>query len=191
MSGRPLLSVIVPTVDGRETWLQKCLASYFATAPDDTQIIVIHNRATCGIAWNEGIAQAEGAYIHLTADDIEAHEGWWKAAISATDLGWLPAPRVLHSDGSLQSCGDADETDTGVECEIARIPFASREMFGCIGPMWERMYYGDNWFSHRGRKCGWPSRVVRDYLFTHHLAGEGRIDTLAEDGRAYFKAAKR
>lgn len=187
MSG-PLLTIVVPTVDGREQWLERCLASYFATTPDDTQILVYRNRATCGIAWNEGIAEAIGAYVHLTADDIEAHPGWWKPAISATDLGWLPAPRILNGDGSLQSCGDADEQPDGTECEIARIPFASRAQLACIGPMAEWQYYGDNWFSHRGRACGYPSIVVRDYLFTHHLAGEGRIDTLAADGERFFKA---
>ncbi len=181
----PLVSIVIPTIAQREHWLEKAILSYEMNRPEACEIIVVHDRPTCGIAWNEGIAESTGFYIHLTADDIEAHPGWWEAAIARVRGKALPAPRILHSDGSLQSCGDADEMPEGAECEIARIPFASRKQFEKIGPMWTPQYYGDNWFSHRGRECGWPSLVTRDYLFTHHLAGEGRLDTLSEDFRIY------
>jgi hypothetical protein len=130
-------------------------------------------------------------YIHLTADDIEPHEGWYEAAVETIKDGFLPAPRILNGDGSLQSCGDANETPNGTVVEIARIPFATKEQMACIGPIIDQMYFTDNWFSHRGRQCGWESVINRAYLFTHHLAPEGRIDTLYDDSRTYWKAVKR
>lgn len=187
---KPLISIVIPTIDGRERWLEKCLLSYQMNRPESSEILIVRNRRTCGIAWNIGLDHAEAPYIHLTADDIEAHPGWWEAAIKVVRRDQLPAPRILNPDGSLQSCGDANEMENGEECEIARIPFASREQFDAIGQMFTRQYYGDNWFSHRGRQLGWPSIICREYLFTHHLAGEGRIDTLAEDGAAFFRARR-
>lgn len=183
MSG-PLLTIVVPTVDGREHWLERCLASYFATTPEDTQILVYRNRATCGIAWNEGIAEAAGAYVHLTADDIEAHPGWWKPAISATDLGWLPAPRILNGDGSLQSCGDADEQPDGTECEIARIPFASRAQLAQIGPMLDIHYYcvpsDHRALTRDGFKHHWEMVEGEMILAFDHLTHEVRWEPLLD-----------
>lgn len=184
----PLVSIVIPTIAARAHWLEKTVSSYEMNRPEECEIIIVRDRKTCGIAWNQGIAASSGKYIHLTADDIEAHPGWWEAAIGVVRRDQLPAPRILNSDGSLQSCGDAHEMENGEECETARIPFASREQFDAIGPMFTRQYYGDNLFSHRGRQLGWPSIICREYLFTHHLAEESRIDTLAEDGEAFFRA---
>lgn len=69
-----MISVVIPTVAGREHSLERCLAAYRATA--DVELIVLADRQTCGVAWQEGIEQATGDYLHLSADDLEPHPGW-------------------------------------------------------------------------------------------------------------------
>lgn len=184
-----MISVIIPTITGREHWLERCTTAYERTLSSyPYELIVIKDRPACGIAWNEGISQANGEFIHLSADDLEPHDGWWLTAVFSASKGELPAARILNTDGTLQSCGtDHLEHDEGEEAFVARVPFASRDQFHRIGPMMNEQYMGDYWFSHRGRQVGYPSVVRRDYLFTHHYAQEGRIDTLAADVREYKK----
>lgn len=182
-----MISVIVPTITGREHWLERCLNAYRKTLLCiNHEIIVIKDRPACGIAWNEGIEQAKGTYIHLSADDLEPRSGWLGPAMASANNGELPSARILNTDGTLQSCGtDDQEHEEGEEAFVARIPFATREQFDRIGPMMNEHYMGDYWFSHRGRKVGLRSVVRREYCFFHHYAQEGRIDTLAEDVRVY------
>ena len=184
-----MISIVIPTISGREHWLARCTDAYVRTlGPFPYELIVLRDRASCGIAWNEGIEQAKGNYIHLTADDIEPCDGWVTPAVMAVKRGELPAARILNTDGTLQSCGtDHLEHPEGEEAFVARIPFATREQLDAIGPMMDEQYMGDYWFSHRGRQVGYRSVVRRDYCFFHHYAQEGRIDTLAADVAAYKK----
>jgi hypothetical protein len=185
-----LISVIIPTIRAREDagWLDRCLDAYENATHHEWRPVVVRDRPTCGIAWNEGIAQATGDLIHLTADDIEPLPWWDRAGIEIIEQDALPAARVLNTDGTLQSCGtDHLEHETGEEAFVARVPFASRDQFNRIGPMLERHYMGDYWFSHRGRQVGLKSVVHRGYAFVHHFAPEGRIDGLSADVRHYKK----
>lgn len=190
---RLLLTIVIPTISVRAEWLDRCVKAYRKTLRAEevlhrTQILVIKDRPSCGIAWNEGLAEAEGQYIQLSADDLEPLDGWLAPAIRSVERGELPAARILNSDGTLQSCGSDDQEHAeGEEAAVARIPFASREQFAAIGSMMEEQYMGDYWFSHRGRECGFPSKVVRDYSFVHHYAQEGRLDSLSQDIKRYRK----
>ena len=192
-----LLTVVIPTIKGREQWLEKCQESYRRTLQAEDvwhrcQILVIRDRPSCGIAWNEGIAQSEAQYIHLSADDIEPLDGWLLPAIRSVGRKELPAARILNSDGTLQSCGtNHREAREGTKAEVARIPFASSEQLRAIGPMMEDQYMGDYWFSHRGRQCGFPSKVVRDYAFIHHYAPEGRDEgRMVKDLESYQRLVR-
>jgi len=186
-----LLSIVMPTITARREIFARCYSRYRETLAQEevkhrTQFLILTDYATCGLAWNDGIAQAEGEYIHLTADDIEPLDGWLLPAIEAVKRGDLPAARILNPDGTLQSCGtDHREAPEGAVAEVARIPFASRAQLDAIGPMLEEHYMGDYWFSQRGRECGFHSRVVRNYAFIHHFAPEGRKRTLKRDIKAY------
>jgi GT2 family glycosyltransferase len=184
-----VISIVLPTLTARREvgWTDRCLNAYRETTKGvEIEFHVYIDRPACGIAWNEGIAEAKGDYIHLSADDITPLPGWWQPAIKSVKQGQLPSARILNSDGSLQSCGtDDQEHADGEEAFVARIPFASREQFQRIGPMMDEQYMGDYWFSHQGRAVGYPSIVVREYAFVHHYAQEGRIDTLAVDVIAY------
>lgn len=182
-----LITAIVPTIDGREHWLRKCVAAYEATTAS-LQLVVVDGMETCGDAWRIGCESAKGDYIHFGADDVEVHNGWWQAAAACCDRGFVPAPLILHSDGKVQSCGgswermEPDDSPT----EFTRGPFMSREQLKLIGPVPSLHYYSDNWFTWKAAEVGFPTRTCHGYLMTHHLASEGRHHNRTGDDHAEF-----
>lgn len=178
-----MISIVVPTIAGREEHLERCVRAYAATTPSH-QLIVVHDRATCGIAWQAGAELANSDYLHFSADDLEPLPGWWEAATARADQGLLPAPRITRPDATLESCGDwGVEMDDGVVPEMTRIPFMSRLQWGHIGPMIALHYYTDNWVSFKGRLYGIETAVTRDYAFVHHHATVGRGAGMTEEQR--------
>src|SRR4051812_13904481 len=156
----PMISVIVPTIAGREEYLNECKASY-AAHTEDYELIVLADRPTCGLAWVQGAEMARGDYLHFSADDLQPHSGWAEAAIEVTSRGFLPAPRIVNTDGSLQSCGGEEawerEQPTGARAGFSRIPFLSRDQWDGIRPLVRPVlgdlhYFSDNAISHAARK---------------------------------------
>jgi hypothetical protein len=185
-----MLSVICPTVTGREHWLEDAYLSIAKTVTN-FQWLSYKDLPTCGQGWNLGIQDSYGDYILLFADDLEAHPGWLQAGIDSLDKGIIPCPRILNPDGTLQSCGTyPEEAPDGTPSVVARVPFLTREMALAMYPVMENHYMGDHWITWKGLQLGWPTLVVRDMLFTHHFAQEGRIDSLASDVKAYHRATR-
>lgn len=187
----PTLSIVIPTIVGREHWLEKSIAAIEATTEVDYELLIERGHSVCGTAWNAGIVESRGDYILLTADDLEPQPGWWTAGKNMVDSGFLPSALILNSDRSVQSCGDTThKVPTGTVVNIARVPLASRKQMAAIYPILPIHYSSDDWFSHRGRLAGWQSMVCLDYCFVHHFAMEGRIDErVMEDVRVYWEAA--
>src|SRR5690242_19932281 len=132
-----MISIVVPTVVGRERHLKACLAAYDRYT-SDFEVHVITGRPTCGRAWVDGAKVATGDYIHFSADDLEPFASWWQSAIQVTDIGLLPAPRILNSNGDLETCGGSDgftERMTGHKTDFTRIPFLSRAQWEEIRPL--------------------------------------------------------
>jgi glycosyltransferase involved in cell wall biosynthesis len=153
--------------------------------------LVYRDLPTCGVAWNIGIIEAQGDYILLFADDLEAHEGWYEAGVESLGNNVIPCPRVLNTDGTLQSCGTyAEEAEDGTPSVVARVPFLTRHMAQTMHPIFENLYMGDHWITWRGKQLGWPTLVNRKMEFTHHFAQEGRRDTLTSDVKAYHRATR-
>lgn len=185
-----LISIVCPTITGREHWLEKALDSIRRTLPG-FEWLVYKDHPTCGIGWNLGISEASGDYILLFADDLEAHPGWWQAGVESLERGEIPCPRILNPDGTLQSCGTfAEEAEDGTPSVVARVPFLTKEMAKAMYPVMENHYMGDHWITWKGEQLGWPTLVNRGVVFTHHFAQEGRIDTLASDVREYHRATR-
>lgn len=188
---KDLISVVVPTIAGREHHLERCEQAYCETA-DNFELIIVRDQPTCGVAWNIGIAEANGDIIHLTADDLEPRPGWLEAAMEKVEQGFLPAPRILKPNGELESCGwDNTEQEDGSPTYFTRIPFAPRQWFDDIGPMLETHYANDRYFSHQARTLGYETVIAREYLFIHHWATEGRLDhRMKADGKVFQRVIR-
>jgi len=177
----PEIAVVVPTIDGREADLIRCLSAYKETAPDAT-VYVETGHPSCGAAWIAGAEKAarDGfGYLHLTADDLEPHEGWLEVAIETVDKGYIPTPLVYHPDGTLESAGIAGfgcytgpYTDWGF-VEGTTVPFLTAAMWERIG-MVPLHYCTDLYVSARGRLKGWETVVRTGMVFTHYNAMPGR-----------------
>ncbi|GIV03711.1 MAG: hypothetical protein KatS3mg015_2541 [Fimbriimonadales bacterium] len=187
----PLISIIIPTLYSRSHWLEKCLAAYHKSVSIPYEIIILHEYGSCGKAWNVGIKESLGDLIHLSADDLEPHPGWLEAATAVLDDGYLPCPRILNSDGTLQSCGDtAEEVPSGTPAKVARVPLLPRTLALKMLPIFENQYMGDYWISWKASTFGWQTVVVREMTFTHHLAPEGRISSLEKDYLDYMESIR-
>ncbi|GAC1530914.1 MAG: hypothetical protein NVS3B1_23620 [Marmoricola sp.] len=191
------ISVIVPTVYGREASLGRCIAAYEATTPD-IEVIVRHNHPTCASAWEHGAKAATGDALHFTADDLEPHPGWAEAAIDTIHRDAIPAPFV-YRDGKLESCGGVQQelADLSPAPNISVIPFCSAEQWQWIGPhLVDAHYYTDNWFTYRARRAGFPVLVRSGYAFNHHWAQPGRgagmseADRMDHDRRLFEEAVR-
>ena len=187
-----MISVVCPTITGREDWLERCEAAYAERTVDAHEFIVVKDEPTCGIAWNEGLRRRHdrATRFHLTADDVEPSQGWDLVGDVWLRKGILPAPRILNTDGTTQSCGDTvDEQPTGTRTELTRIPYFPLSLLPFVYPIIETHYYTDSWVSFRARQQGWDTQVVREFLFWHHFAQVGRLDSRLYPDYDLFKQA--
>lgn len=175
------VAVVIPTIEGREADLERCVSAYERTAPD-ARLYVEHDHSSCGAAWITGAERAaeDGFdYLHLTADDLEPHPGWLEAAVETVDQGFIPAPLVYHPSGPLESAGlvgfgcyTGSHQDWAL-IEGTTVPFLTREMWDAIG-MIDVHYCSDLLVSYRGRKYGWETVIRTGMKFTHYTATPGR-----------------
>lgn len=169
------ITVVIPTVTGREVDLARCLDAYLSRSVHDIIITTFLNFPTCADGWNAGAADAVGDYLHFSADDLEPHEGWDVAAIEATERGLLPAPRIVNQYGRLDSCGlHGVEMEDWAVVPMSVIPFMPLELWKKVGPVPSIHYFSDNYISWRAGLAGFKTAVRRDFAFTHHWAQPGR-----------------
>lgn len=191
-----LISVIIPTVAGREDHYDRCASAYLHRTGHAVEIITETGHATCGLGWQAGAERATGDYLHFTCDDIEPLPGWDQAAIAAVQAGCHPAPRVTDArTGDLQTWPAwGREHPDGTDAGFSALPFLSRPMWEAAGPCFTGHYYSDNWLSDRARAAGWVPLVVNRYAFRHHWAehlrgaGMGQDQRLAHDRGLYDQA---
>jgi hypothetical protein len=194
----PRISVIVPTVAGREDHLDRCVFSYnlHAAGQYELELVVENDRATCGLGWQLGVDRATGDYLHFTCDDIEPRPGWAVPAIEAIEAGFIPAPQVYGADGVPQShpvWGQLSPDWTPVY--MTSLPFVSREQYEAVQPLLTTHYFSDDWVSFRCEQR-WPTRLRIGYAFTHHWAqhkrgaGMSEWDRMAHDEPLYQQARR-
>lgn len=186
------VSIVIPTVTGREGSLARCIEAYTRLTPGDIEIITVKDEETCGLAWEKGAAQTKvvrtgQGYIHLSADDLEPRGKWWEDSVKMVKLGYLPAPRIMKPGGEeLESCGDTAspiEYPEGSPAPYTAIPLMSIRQWERVRPIPPIHYYTDNWVSFKGNLNGWPSLVCRRYLFWHHHEVAGRGAGMSEQER--------
>ncbi len=197
----PVISVIVPTVDGREEHFDRCWNAYTDTQGDEYKLdlIVVRNEPTCGWGWQAGAERIsdDAEYVHFTCDDIEPQPGWAAPAIGALKHHVLPAPRVLNGTTGAPEYFPrwGTEWPDGTWAGFSCLPFITRELWdGAVQPMMTAQYFGDNWVTFRSGKAGYAPYVVRGYLFKHHWAqhkrgaGMGYQERLRHDERVFREA---
>jgi hypothetical protein len=191
------ISVVIPTIRGREIDYLRCVNAYQARTGHAVQLITVRDKPTCAEGWNEGAAQATGDFLHFSADDLEPHEGWDTAAIEAVEAGLLPAPRIVNPAGKLDYCGVHNvEMEDWARVSMSVIPFMPAHLWKQIGPVPPIHYYSDNYVSWRAEIAGWPVAVRRGFAFTHHWAQPGRgagmgyEERMAHDRGLFFDAVR-
>lgn len=188
------VAIVVPTINGREEHVKRCVKAYQRTAPD-ARLIFEYNRPSCGAAWIAGASRAgDFDYLHFTADDLEPHDHWLDVAVETVDAGYIPAPLVFHPDGSLESAGLLGfgcyngPHDDWQFMEGTTVPFLTREMWKAIG-MIDVHYCSDLLMSTVGRRHGWETVIRTGMRFTHYTAQEGRDYRRAgPDTQRYLRA---
>lgn len=171
--------MVIPTIQGREESLERCIKAYLDTAENELRVTVIHDRPTCGIAWNDGAARADevpwGDFLHLSADDLEPLPGWDAAAIKAIRDGNQPCPRLMQPAGGAWYYGlQQVEPPEGTRVEFSTIPFLPWKLWPEVGPSLDCHYYTDNWLSLKAEQAGLPSAYYPGYGFVHHHEMVGR-----------------
>lgn len=181
-----MLSVVVPTITGREESLARTLDSYEKTLEGvEHEIIVVKDEPTWPRACNVGYIQSVGDIIHWTADDLEALPGWYDDVPAFLEKDELPAPAVYdyREDGKFSNAEDGGD---GATTWFTRIPVCRRDQAERIGLWPEIIYYADVWFSEKARAIGIETRMLYSYRFVHHWCGIGRVDSaknLDQSGR--------
>lgn len=180
-----LISVVIPTVAGREDHYARCRDALLECSAIEVEIITEFGRPSCGMGWQAGAVRATGDYIALLCDDLEPLDGWDVAAVEAVGQGCIPAPKVTDGrNGALQSrpYWGMEFTD-GTDCGISIVPFMSRAQWEVIQPLFTAHYYTDDFVSERARRAGWPPLMCNRYAFRHHWAQPGRGAGMTENER--------
>jgi hypothetical protein len=185
------LSVIVPTITGREETLARTVEAYHRTLEGAPyQIVVVHGETTWPGACNEGYRRSTGDIVHFTADDIEPVEGWWQEAIPwLEEHDELPAPRVFNHAANGPQDNSGDGPDKALTA-FTRVPILSRDQYERIGPWPEYQYVADVWLSEKARTLGIQTRMIHSYTFVHHWSQIGRCDDDATLGQAAVVLSK-
>lgn len=180
------VSVVIPTIDGRESLFEQTVAAYRQLQSVELEIIAPRGFSSIGEAWVKGAAKATGQFIHLSADDVIPHAGWFSAALRAANALKYPSPRLLNVDGSLHSCGTMGggmllpECADGTRCNSSPFPFFRAEhteaLIGSLPPI---HYYADDLLAARACSLGLVPTVCRDYCFTHLEGIVGRAEVAA------------
>lgn len=195
----PTISIVIPTVTGREDHYARCVAAYRKRTPWTIETITLTNENSCGNGWQKGAGVATGEFLHFSADDLEPLEGWADIAISAVERDEFPAPRLLNPDGSIYGAYPWGDPADGTPVSMSVIPFFRRKLWTQIGPMLpNHHYYTDNWVSWRAERAGLKITYQGSaYAFVHHWAqakrGAGMTsnDRMVHDERIYRDAIAR
>ena len=171
------ISVIMPTISGREESLARMVAAYHERTPHELEIINPKDYPSWPAGCNAGQLRATGDVLHFASDDLEPLEGWATAMLESLRADEIPAPQLWDFAWSAKApVNAAADGPPGVITAFSRVPSLTWEMADAIGPWPEMAYYADNWVSDKARILGWETRVMGDYRFVHHWHQTGRLD---------------
>jgi glycosyltransferase involved in cell wall biosynthesis len=186
------VDLIVPTVQGREASLERCVESFKRHTSVDLNVIVVSDSKTCGWGWKQGIAASRAPYVALVADDLECISSEWaRVCMETVDEGLLPCPRVYRPDGTIESQGGdmhalghilSRHTKDGAEVDFTTVPFCSRAQIEAIGSF-EGQYACDVWVSYRGGQLGFETVLRHGFDLVHYQEQAGRGAGMSQNER--------
>lgn len=191
-----MIDLVVPTIQGREESLARCLSSYQSHA--EVNPIVIEDSETCGAGWAKGLEQATAEYVLFACDDQECAAGL-DAAIEASDEGFIVCPRVWTPWGTIESNGGNMEEPHHIIRRPQRdrtlvdytvVPFLTRELAERIGMLADCHYCTDVWISRRGRQLGVFTQLRHGYEVIHHQEQVGRGAGMSQGERDAMDEAR-
>lgn len=184
------VSVVIPTIPGREDLFEQTVAAYREAQSVELEIIAPKGFASIGEAWAAGAAKATGEFVHLSADDVIPSASAIGAGVRKVSAGVYPSPRVLNADGTLHSCGTMGggmllpEAPTGTPCAASPFPFFRAQHAPTLLKDFPPIhYYADDLLGHRARCIGLSVEACREYEFTHL---EGTVGRSAVAARSMF-----
>lgn len=172
-----ILSIVMPTIDGRQAELVPTVAAYERLTPVTIEWIVELGHRNCGAAWNAGSRKATGDVLHMGADDLEpASSAWFPAALSAIVRGGVPL-------------GWVDEDAMGrFGRDFPRVVICRREWWRDVP---EVHYYSDNAFGDLMTASGHTPFVAEGFDFHHRRSMVGRDESperVARDRECYERS---
>jgi hypothetical protein len=173
-----VISVIVPTISGREESLARTLEAWEKNTTVDYELIEVKDKPTWPAACNFGAARTKGDIIVWGADDLDPIAGWHSDLEQwFEERDELPAPRI-HNYTEDSPIWNVEDGPDGAIPLFTRVPVMSRSQMERIGPWPEQLiYYADYWVSEKGRTLGIETRNLFSYAFVHHWCQIGRVDT--------------
>ena len=168
------LSVVMPTIAGREPELARTVETYERLTPIEIEWIIERGHDNCGAAWNAGAAKATGEILHMGADDGEPEtDAWFPAALSVIEDGNVPLGYVREGHSCLFGR------------DFCRVVICRREWWR---PVIEQQYWSDNHFDDLMRAAGHTPTVAEGFDFYHRKSMVGRDDgpeRMAREREAY------
>lgn len=166
-----LLTIVMPTILGREEELERTIEAYERLTPAKIEWIVEHDHPTCAAAWTAGAEKATGEMLHLGNDDLEPETtGWFIAAAHCLRAGNVPLGWVTED--ALGRFGR----------DFTRVPMCMREWWR---PLPDLHYYSDNLFGDWMRQAGHPPTIAEGFDFYHRRSMVGRDESRPRVERDY------
>lgn len=198
---QPVIDIVIPTIRGREHYVERCVELYHQNSSYDVNVWVWHDAPTVGSAWIDGVrwydqqyagdtlkfpkVSRDSRYLHLSCDDLEPQPRWDEFAVEVADSHMQPCPLQLRADGTPFQWGRSQvEVGSWTPTNATTLPFMPWSLWDMItqfdtynvftSTLRQLHYYSDDWISWCAQRFGWKDVFHSGYAFVHHLALEGR-----------------
>jgi hypothetical protein len=197
------LLVCIPTIEGREKFLERAMWGYRTRTPHtDMHIEVVHDYPTCGQGWQAAVErglsrlQPPPDFIHFGNDDIMVAEGWLPPLIDAATQGFLPASRMEPAGYHLgeepaeaiapwwvkpnersyfySDLPENQPKNDWAPVDHSALPFCSVGQWLKIGRFIPIHFGTDKWFYHRARQEGITAVARMDSVIFNYATQIGR-----------------
>lgn len=197
------VSIIIPTVEGREKYLERCISGYLTrhNTEHEIEIIIERGHDHGGTAWDLGSERATGDYIHFTNDDIVPGFDYLEPLIQTIEnnCNYIPVTIVVNTiaeildedfmpisgnptppnqswafEGPPYIPEDWNKPDPNNDSLYPSLPFCHKNQWSFIKPMIHSHYGTDKWFGWRAKQAGFIQVVRNKSIFYHYAASEKR-----------------